>query len=230
MSRRLPANGGNWWRQRSCEAGCVNRGAGGHEPKKTPGLLKALAGLLQEDTAGDPTGRRGLWTGKRLAQITRELRQWGITVSPRTVRRLLAQLGYALHANSKRLSSSHAQRDRQFQCIARQKKRFVREGLPIISVDTKKKELIGNFKNAGRVWSLEPIAVKDHDFRSEARGLAIPYGIYDLAVNRGSVFVGTSHDTLEFAAGNVVRWWRNFGRRNYADASRLLILADSGRQ
>src|ERR1035438_5420777 len=106
MSRRLPANGGNWWRQRSCEAGCVNRGAGGHEPKKTPGLLKALAGLLQEDTAGGPTGRRGLWTGKRLAQIPRELRQWGITVSPRTVRRLLAQLGYA-DRKSTRLNSSH---------------------------------------------------------------------------------------------------------------------------
>lgn len=85
--------------------------------------MKVLADLLQEDTAGDPTGRRGLWTGKRLVQITRELRQWDITVSPRTVRRLLAQLGYALHANSKSLSHSHAQRDRQFQCIARQKRR-----------------------------------------------------------------------------------------------------------
>ena len=190
--------------------------------------MTALADLLQEDTAGDPTGRRGLWTGKRLVQITRELRRWGITVSSRTVRRLLAQLGYALHANSKSLSRSHAQRDRQFQCIARQKRRFVREGLPIIRVDTKKKELIGNFKNAGRVWSREPIAVKDPDFRSEARGLAIPYGIYDLRANRGSVFVGTSHDTPEFAAGNGVRWWRNCGRRDYADASRLLILADSG--
>ena len=190
--------------------------------------MKALAGLLQEDTAGDPTGRRRLWTGKRLAQITRELRQMDIAVSPRTVRRLLDQLGYALHANAKSLSTPHAQRARQFQCIARLKRRFARGALPMISVDTKKKELVGNFKNPGRVWSLEATAVKDHDFRSEAHGMAIPYGIYDLAANRGSVFVGTSHDTPEFAAANVARWWRDVGRRNYGDASQLLILAGSG--
>src|SRR6266550_8024032 len=198
-----PAAGKSCWRQRFNRIGCVNREAAGREPKKTPGLLKTLAGLLQEDTAGDPTGRHPLWTGKRLVQITRELRQLDIAVSPRTVRRLLAQLGYALHANSKSLSTPHEQRDQQFQCIARRKKRFVRAALPIISVDTKKKELVGNFKNPGRVWSLQPTPVKDHDFRSEAQGMAIPYGIYDLLANRGSVFVGTSHDTPEFAAGNV---------------------------
>ena len=161
-------------------------------------------------------------------QITRELRQLDIAVSPRTVRRLLAQVGYALHANAKSLSTPHEQRDQQFQCIARQKKRFGCRSLPMISVDTKKKKLVGNFKNPGRVWSREPTAVKDHDFRSEAQGLAIPYGIYDLVTNRGSVFVGTSHDTPEFAAGNVAQWWRQFGRRNYVDVSQLLILADSG--
>jgi hypothetical protein len=190
--------------------------------------LKTLVVLLQENTAGDPTGRRRLWTGKRLVQIAQELRQWNIAVSPRTVRRLLGQLGYALHANSKSLSASHEQRDQQFQRIALQKKRFLRDGLPIISVDTKKKELVGNFKNPGRVWSLESNPVKDHDFRSEALGMAISYGIYDLRANRGSVFVGTSHDTPEFAAGNVALWWRDFGRKNYPDASRLLIFADSG--
>ena len=190
--------------------------------------MKVLAGLLQEDTAGDPTGRHPLWTGKRLAQITRELRQLDIAVSPRTVRRLLDQVGYALHANAKSLATPHPQRDQQFQCIARQKKHFGRGSLPMISVDTKKKELVGNFKNPGRVWSREATAVKDHDFRSEAQGLAIPYGIYDLVANRGSVFVGTSHDTPEFAAGNVAQWWRRFGRRHYANVSQLLILADSG--
>jgi hypothetical protein len=190
--------------------------------------LKALAGLLREDTAGDPTGRHPLWTGKRLVQITRELRQLDIAVSPRTVRRLLDQLGYALHANSKSLSAPHEQRDQQFQCIARHKNRFVRAALPIISVDTKKKELVGNFKNPGRVWSLAATPVKDHDFRSEAQGMAIPYGIYDLVANRGSVFVGTSHDTPEFAAGNVAQWWRDFGRKHYSNVSQLLILADSG--
>lgn len=190
--------------------------------------MNVLSALLQENTAGDPTGRRRLWTSKRLVQIARELRQWDILLSPRTVRRLLDQLGYALHANSKSLSTAHRQRDQQFQCIARQKKRFLRASLPIISVDTKKKELVGNFKNSGRVWSLEATAVKDHDFRSEAQGMAIPYGIYDLLANRGSIFVGASHDTPEFAAGNVAQWWRDFGRRNYSQASRLLILADSG--
>lgn len=190
--------------------------------------MKTLAGLLREDTAGDPTGRRRLWTGKRLVQITRELAQLDIAVSPRTVRRLLDQLGYGLHANAKSLCSSPEQRDQHFQCITRQKKRFARATLPIISVDTKKKELVGNFKNPGRVWSLEATAVKDHDFRSEAQGMAIPYGIYDLAANRGSVFVGTSHDTPEFAAGNVARWWRDFERKTYSDVSQLLILADSG--
>lgn len=173
-------------------------------------------------------GRRRLWTGKRLVQITQELRQLDIAVSPNTVRRLLDQLGYALHANSKSLSPSHEHRDQQFACIARQKKRFGRRSLPMISVDTKKKELVGNFKNPGRVWSLEPTPVKDHDFRSEAQGMAIPYGIYDCVSNRGSVFVGTSHDTPEFAAGNVALWWHHFGRKHYSDVSELLILADSG--
>ena len=190
--------------------------------------MKTLARLLREDTAGDPTGRRRLWTSKRLVQIAGELRRLDIAVSPRTVRRLLDQLGYGLHANSKSLCPAHPHRDQQFQCIARHKQRFVRGALPVISVDTKKKELVGNFKNPGRVWSVAATAVKDHDFRSEAQGLAIPYGIYDLVANRGSVFVGTSHDTPEFAAGNVARWWRDFGRKNYSHVDQLLILADSG--
>ena len=173
-------------------------------------------------------GRRALWTGKRLRQITRELQQLGIAVSANTVRRLLEVLGYSLHANSKSVSAAHPNRDQQFQHIARQKKRFEYRCQPMISVDTKKKELVGNFKNAGRVWSLEPTAVKDHDFRSEAQGMANPYGILDLLSNRGSVFVGTSHDTPEFAASNVARWWRDCGRRYYSHASQLLILADSG--
>lgn len=190
--------------------------------------MKTLGGLLQENTAGDPTGRRRLWTGKRLRQISQELRQVDIAVSPNTVRRLLDQLGYSLHANCKSLSAAHPNRDEQFQCIARQKKRFERRSQPIISVDTKKKELVGNFKNPGRVWSQEATPVKDHDFRSEALGMANPNGILDLLTNQGAVFVGTSHDTPEFAAGNVGRWWRDFGCKNHPDASQLLILADSG--
>lgn len=190
--------------------------------------MSQLGRLLEEDTAGDPTGRRGLWTGKRIRQIADELRGSAIEVSPNTVRRLLDQLGYALHANSKSISVSSEQRDKQFGCIAREKKRFLSRGMPVISVDTKKKELVGNFKNSGRVWSREPVAVNDHDFRSQAAGMASPYGIYDLAANRGSVFVGTSHDTPAFAVESIARWWREIGRKSYPNASELLILADGG--
>lgn len=190
--------------------------------------MSQLGQLLQENTAGDPTGRCGLWTGKHLRQLSQELRPLGLQVSPNTVRRLLDQLGYALHSNAKSLSISSEQRNTQFGCIARQKRRFLARGLPIISVDTKKKELVGNFKNVGRVWSQIAVPVNDHDFRSQATGMANPYGIYDLVGNRGSVFVGTSHDTPGFAAENIARWWRDCGRQHYPKASRLLILADSG--
>ena len=112
--------------------------------------------------------------------------------------------------------------------MAEEKKQFLKRGLPIISVDAKKKELVGNFKNAGRVWSRQATLVNDHDFRSQGIGMAIPFGIYDPTCNDGSVFVGTSHDTPQFAAENIARWWRSTGRRTYPDASHLLILADSG--
>jgi hypothetical protein len=149
-------------------------------------------------------------------------------VSPATVRRLLGQLKYRLHANAKSLSVDCPDREEQFIYMAEEKKQFLKRGLPIISVDTKKKELIGNFKNAGRVWSQEATPVNDHDFRSQGIGLAIPYGVYDPAHNGGSVFVGTSHDTPQFAAENIARWWQSVGRGHYPHASQLLILADSG--
>jgi hypothetical protein len=187
-----------------------------------------LSGLLKEDAAGDPMGRRGVWTDKRLGQIAQELKRWNINVSASTVRRLLHQPGYGLHANLKSLSKSHPERDRQFQCIEKQRRRFARQALPIISVDTRKKELVGNFKNPGRVWSLQPTPVSDHDFRSDAHGIATPYGILDLARNHGSVFVGSTHDTPAFAAHNVTQWWRDHGRKNYPNADALLILADGG--
>ena len=173
-------------------------------------------------------GRRGVWTDKRLAQIARELHHWDIDVSASTVRRLLHQLGYRLHANLKSISKPHPDRDRQFQCIQRQRRRFAQQALPIIRVDTKKKELVGQFKNPGRVWSLQPTPVSDHDFRSDALGIATPYGIFDLTRNQSSVFVGTSHDTPAFAVHNVTQWWRDHGRQHYPQADALFILADSG--
>lgn len=174
-------------------------------------------------------GRRGLWTGLRLEQICTQLKRLGISVCPNTVRRLLDQLGYALHANRKSLSGPQSpERDRQFRYLQAQRQDFTRNGLPIISVDTKKKEIVGAFKNAGRIWSREALPVNDHDFRSQAKGMAIPRGLYDLQANRGSVLIGTSHDTAQFAADAIVEWWRGEGRRRYEQASELLILADSG--
>lgn len=174
-------------------------------------------------------GRRGLWTGLRLEQISQALEALGLSVSPNTVRRLLDELGYALHVNRKSLSGAQSpERDRQFHYLQGQRQEFSRQGLPIISVDTKKKELVGPFKNGGRLWSQEAIPVNDHDFRSQAKGLAIPRGLYDLAAHRGSVLLGTSHDTPEFAVDAIVEWWRGQGRRFYRRASELLILADSG--
>jgi hypothetical protein len=190
--------------------------------------LTRLRRLLQEDTAGDPMGRRKLWTGKRLRQISAELAHLGIGVCPNTVRRLLRQLDYGLHANAKRLSAACPGRDEQFTYMAEEKRQFLQRGLPIISVDTKKKELIGNFKNPGQVWSQQATPVSDHDFRSQGLGMAIPFGIYDPVRNAGSVFVGTSHDTPQFAAQNIARWWLGTGRKHYPAAAHLLILADSG--
>ncbi len=174
-------------------------------------------------------GRRGLWTGQHLEEISGHLKALGLSVCPNTVRRLLDQLGYALRANRKSLSGAQSpERDRQFQCIRYQREQFAREGLPIISVDTKKKEQVGRFKNPGRVWSLEAPLVHDHDFRSLASGVAIPRGLYDVQANRGAVLVGTSHDTAEFAVDAIVEWWRGQGRRRYPQAAELLLLADSG--
>ena len=185
--------------------------------------------MLREDTAGDPTGQRGLWTGQRLRALSAELARLGLRVCPNTVRRLLDQLDYALHANRKSLSGPQSPaRDQQFHYLLGQRQEFSRQALPIISVDTKKKELVGRFKNAGRIWCHEARPVNDHDFRSQAAGLAIPRGLYDLEANRGSVLLGTSHDTPEFAVDAIVEWWRGEGRRRYGAVTELLILADSG--
>ena len=185
--------------------------------------------MLRHDTAGDPTGRRGLWTGQHLTQISHQLKRLGLAVCPNTVRRLLAELDYALRVNRKSLSGPQSpERDTQFRYLPGLRQEFGRAALPIISVDTKKKELVGPFKNHGRIWCREALRVNDHDFRSQASGLAIPRGLYDVQANRGSVLLGTSHDTPEFAVDAIVQWWRDEGRRRYGAVAELLILADSG--
>jgi len=183
---------------------------------------------MRNDTAGDPvTGLR--WTHRTTQRIADELKTLGIEVSPKTVAKLLKQMGFSLRVNHKKLSAgSGADRDEQFTYITEMRESFVTRRLPVISVDTKKKELVGTFKNGGVTWQRNAIAVNDHDFRSRADGIAIPYGVYDIQANRGTLFVGTSHDTPKFAVANLERWWRYDGQWRYPDAKKLLILADGG--
>lgn len=183
---------------------------------------------MVHDTAGDPmTGLR--WTRRTTEKIAAELKSEGISVSPNTVGRILKKLGYSLRVNSKKISSgSSPDRNAQFEYIKSQREQFMKRGDPVLSVDTKKKELVGNFKNNGAAWESAPTAVHDHDFRSMGKGIAVPYGIYDVAANLGSVFIGTSHDTPEFAVDAIEKWCRYDGQYRYKNESEILILADCG--
>lgn len=182
---------------------------------------------MKHDVAGDPcTGIK--WTRRATRQIAKELRALSIVVSPRTVARL-SDLDFSLRVNRKQLSrGSGPDRNEQFEYIAAQRTHFAARGLPVVSIDSKKKEMVGNFKNGGATWRQTPELVSDHDFRSDASGMATPFGLYDVGANRGAVFVGTSHDTPEFAAENVVRWWETEGRARYPGLTELLLLADGG--
>lgn len=169
------------------------------------------------------------WQRSSLRRVAGQLAEAGYRISQTTLRRLLEEMKYSLKANVKRLAgSSHPDREPQFEYIANQKRIFEANGMPVISVDTKKKELIGNFKNPGQTWRQTADAVNDHDFEHDALGKAVPYGIYDLKHNRGYVYVGQSADTPQFAVDNIVRWWTEEGRFLYPHANRLLILADAG--
>ncbi len=182
---------------------------------------------MTDATAGDPiTGLK--WTRKTLRKLTHRLRRQ-FRVGRTTVARLLRLQRYALRANRKRLSRHRdPERDRQMRYIARQRRKFLKASWPVISVDTKKKELIGAFKNAGRTWRQVPLDVLTTDFRQDAVGKAVPYGIYDLARNAGYVVVGQSHETAAFAVAAIRSWWCAVGRHTYPDCSHLLIEADSG--
>lgn len=174
------------------------------------------------------------WTRKSTSKIAQELQKQGIQVSAKSVGRLLRKMNYSLRVNQKKLESgirhppSRQKRDSQFQYIAQMRASFVQAGQPVISVDTKKKELIGNFRNAGRAWEKEPIAVLDHDFRSDASAIAVPYGIYDCQNNRGLVCVGTSAETPALAVDAIAYWWVHERPIYFPRANELLILADCG--
>ena len=215
------------------EAGDRIRRAGGGRKRhaaKDPRLVAALEALVQPYTRGDPMNPLR-WTCKSTQRLAEELTRQGHAVSARTVAELLHALRYSLQANQKtREGKNHPDRNAQFEHINAQTRAFQRRHQPVISVDAKKKESVGNFKNAGREWRPEgqPRPVNLHDFVDKELGKVTPYGVYDLGRNRGWINVGTDHDTPEFAVASIRRWWQRMGRGAYPHATELLILADAG--
>lgn len=217
---------------RSPGEGRVRRPGAGRKRKVDlePRLLIDLESLVEPTASGDPQSSLR-WTSKSVRTLAGRLRGMGHKVSRTLVGELLHELGYSLQANRKaKEGTTHPDRDEQFEHINRRVKALQRRRQPVISVDTKKKELVGDFKNPGREWRPEglPERVRVHDFIIPELGKAVPYGIYDLAKNAGWVSVGIDHDTAAFAVQSIRRWWRVMGRHSYAKATSLLITADSG--
>ena len=214
------------------ESNRIRRSGGGRKKltDKDPGLLGALNQLVDPVTRGDPESPLR-WTSKSTTKLAQELSTSGHPVSQRTVCDLLTGEGYSLQSVRKtREGAQHPDRDAQFQFLNVQVQAALKAGQPVISVDTKKKELVGDFKNAGQEWQKKktPIKVRVHDFVDPVLGKAAPYGVYDLAANQGWVSVGIDHDTAEFAVESIRRWWRQMGKPIYPEATRLLITADCG--
>jgi hypothetical protein len=195
--------------------------------------MNKIADIMKYETAGDPVSGCK-WTRKTTGKIAKQIERAGIKVSAKTVGRLLKKMNFSLRVNLKCLESGlknpppPRKRDQQFRYIRSQIQDFAVNGLPVISVDTKSRELVGPFYHAGAIWSQKPIRVLDHDFPSDAKGVAIPYGIYDFCRNKGFVCVGTSRDTAEFAVDAIRHWWQKAGTVHYPDADHLLVLADCG--
>ena len=190
---------------------------------------------MKYETAGDPIS--GLkWTKKTTEKIAEQLKSLGIQVSPNTVGKLLKDMGFSLRVNHKKICSggkrippeAQRKRDEQFGYIGDLREYFAKKGIPIISVDTKKKERIGNFKNQGVTWRRQSKLTNDHDFATYAVGKGIPFGIYDTLANLGTVYLGTTHDTASFAVDSIVKWWKDEGSKRYPKAKKIYILADNG--
>lgn len=212
--------------------GRIRRPGGGRKAitQTDPQLVDALESMIEDQTRGDP-GSPLRWICKSTRVIAAELKRQRHPVSHTKVAQILHSLDYSLQSNRKtQEGNDHPDRDAQFQHISRAVKRYMRQGLPVISVDTKKKELIGNYHNAGQQWlpAKRPKKVQGHDFPTPDVPRAYPYGIYDLARNAGFVNLGTDHDTAAFAVASIRGWWRHEGRRLYSKADRLLITADGG--
>ena len=210
----------------------VRRPGAGRKPltETDPTLVPDLESLVEPTTRGDPESPLR-WTCKSVRKLAEELCSMGHQVGAQKVSELLHELRYSLQGTRKtREGSSHPDRNAQFEHINAQARSFQRAGEPVISVDTKKKELVGDFANRGKEWRPEgdPEQVRVHDFIDERLGKAIPYGVYDVGHNEGWVNVGIDHDTSEFAVESIRRWWRRMGQRAYPDASRLFVTADGG--
>ena len=209
------------------------RKAGGGRKRldaKNPALIEALEKLIEPYTSGDPM-RPLRWTCKSTRELATALTNAGHKISADTVGRLLIERNYSLQSNQKRFDGKqHPERNAQFEYIAEKVEAFASRGCPVISVDTKKKELVGNFKNAGQEWtpSGAPLEVSAYDFIDADKGKAIPYGIYDTNANLGWVNVGTDSDTAEFAVKSISRWWEEMGEWMYPEAKEILIMADGG--
>ena len=210
----------------------VRRPGGGRKSLAStdPTVVSDLDSLVEPTTRGDPESPLR-WTCKSTRRLADELCAMGHQVSASTVSELLAEAGYSLQSVRKTLEGKqHPDRNAQFEYLNAKATAFQRKGQPVISVDTKKKELVGDFKNAGREWhpAGDPTPVRVHDFIDKALGKAIPYGVYDVGRNEAWVNVGIDHDTAEFAVESILRWWRRMGRRAYPEATELLVTADGG--
>lgn len=213
-------------------AGRQRRAGGGRKAltAKQEGWVEALEHMVAPTTRGDPISPLR-WTCKSTRKLTAELRRQGFQVSHASVGRKLHDLGYSLHALRKnREGTEHSDRNAQFEYISAMVEDFQAGNQPVISVDTKKKELVGNFKNGGREWQRkgQPQEVNVHDFPEDAIGKAIPYGVFDMTRNEAWVSVGRDHDTPAFAVASIRQWWRTMGRPAYPRATKLLITADAG--
>ncbi len=218
--------------QRMEESTRVRRPGGGRRSlvESDPGLLASLEQLIEPATRGDPESTLR-WTCKSTQRLATELTRQRHAVSPRTVASLLHSAGYSLQANRKtREGTNHPDRNAQFEHINAEVDGFLKRREPAISVDTKKKELVGDFKNAGEEWHLrgQPMEVRVHDFQDDALGKVVPYGVYDILNNQGWVSVGIDHDTAQFATNSILQWWKKMGRRRFPNAKKLLITADGG--
>ena len=215
------------------EQGRSRKSGGGRKAvsEKNPGIMVDLEDLVCAHTKGDPMCTL-LWTNKSLRNLEKGLKEKGHEVCYRVIGEMLKQLGYGLQADKKTLTvtPSHADRDKQFEHIGRETSRSIADGNPVLSIDSKKKENIGNFKNNGKTYQKEktPIEVLDHDFPIKELGKATPYGVYDIFKNRGFVNVGLSYETAAFAVESVRKWWYAEGLAHYAYASEIIITADCG--